>query len=150
MISFKVCVILTDTTAILQLRIYALYLHNGKILAIMLICYVGVSVTSGWVLWNELAGTKGELRFSRINPLIQSLTVIDTAFLIQEGRVCISSPGVPNAYRYHIPFLLFDVILCTLAFVRGLQEYQSHGPLLHRGRSFLKTLVRDSLLYFFL
>lgn len=53
-----------------------------------------------------------------------------------------------NFYTYWIPLLLFDSMLCTMALVRGLQEYKSERFLFRRGRTLFEILIRDSVLFY--
>ncbi|KDR66617.1 hypothetical protein GALMADRAFT_147830 [Galerina marginata CBS 339.88] len=115
---------------ILQIRIYALYSLNKKILAIMLICFVGCSATSAWVVWTSLSSFGA------------------SALPISGGTFCVPFGISPHFYVFWIPMLAFESLLCFLALVRGFQTFKSNGSLFHSGRQLVGILVRDSLIYF--
>ncbi|KDR73814.1 hypothetical protein GALMADRAFT_270003 [Galerina marginata CBS 339.88] len=108
--------------AILQMRLYALYMRDKKILGLMLFFYVALSAVSAWIMWTDLA------QFI--------VTIVSFA------------GGVPRLYIFYIPLMLFDGLLFVLAVFRGIQEAKSTGSLFHRGQSLIEILIRDSIFYF--
>jgi len=115
---------------ILQIRIYALYSLNKKILALMLILFVLCLTSSAYVMITVLS------------------SVTASAFPVPGGTFCIVK-GVPrHFYTFWIPMLLFETLLCTLAIIQGVQTYKAQGSLFRRGRQLVGILVRDSLMYF--
>ncbi|KAF8157218.1 hypothetical protein B0H34DRAFT_712762 [Crassisporium funariophilum] len=116
--------------AILQMRLYALYSLNKKILALMLISYVVSSAIAGWIM-----GT-----------VLSSITA--SAFKIPGGMFCVPSGVSQSFYMFWIPMLAFEFLLCTLALVRGFQTLRSDGSLFRSGRQLVSILIRDSVLYF--
>jgi len=61
-----------DTGAgILQIRLYALYSLNKRVLALMLTCYFAALATSAWIMANALAQFTGA---PQIKYLPQTLT----------------------------------------------------------------------------
>ncbi|KDR69547.1 hypothetical protein GALMADRAFT_230548 [Galerina marginata CBS 339.88] len=116
--------------AILQLRIYALYRRNKRILALMLTFYIVLSAVSAWIMWNYLA-----------------LTVVSMISFFGRGS-CIGSDETSHLYPFYIPLLLFDGLLCVLAIVKGLEATKSTGSLFHRGQSLIEIFVQDSIFYF--
>jgi len=115
---------------ILQIRIYALYSLNKKILALMLICFLACSATSAWVVWTSLSSFGA------------------SAVAIPGGTFCVPFGVSPHFYVFWIPMLAFECLLCFLALVRGFQTFKSKGSLFHSGRQLVGILVRDSLMYF--
>ncbi|KDR69179.1 hypothetical protein GALMADRAFT_256020 [Galerina marginata CBS 339.88] len=117
--------------AILQARVYALYMLNKKILALMLVCYSTCSIICAWLTWTEL----------------ESLTI--KAIPIPGGKYCTPSQSV-NFFSFWIPVLIFDFLLFSLAVFRGLAELKSDGSgMLRDGtRSLFGIMVRDSVFYF--
>ncbi|KDR69146.1 hypothetical protein GALMADRAFT_282816 [Galerina marginata CBS 339.88] len=114
---------------ILQVRIYALYSLNKKILAVMLICYFACSAVSAW-MWTDL----------------EILIII--AVPIPGGKFCIPSRAA-NFYSFWIPVLSFEFMLFFLAVFRGIGEYRLAGSSMFRGgRSLVGILIRDSVFYF--
>ncbi|KDR67029.1 hypothetical protein GALMADRAFT_232246 [Galerina marginata CBS 339.88] len=116
--------------AILQLRIYALYMGNKKILAFMLAAYAIQSALSAWIMANDLA----------------QFVISVMSFAGQDS--CVSSSENPRIYVFYTPLMVFDGVLCILALVRGVQEAKMKGSVFHRGQSLMEILVRDSILYF--
>ncbi|KDR76698.1 hypothetical protein GALMADRAFT_139592 [Galerina marginata CBS 339.88] len=117
--------------AILQFRIYALYTHNKKILALMLTCYFVQSVLSGWIIiWSNLS----QLQISVISFV--------------GGESCVSSNANPLLYVFYVPPMLFDGLLCALALTKGLREFKHPGSFFAHGQSLMKILIRDSVFYF--
>ncbi|KDR67407.1 hypothetical protein GALMADRAFT_1085779 [Galerina marginata CBS 339.88] len=91
--SWSALVSIMMAQAILQLRIYAVYLRNRKILVFMLVSYITASAAAGWILWG------------RLNHL-------QATVLVTPGwRVCVSFKGVTSAYKFWIPLFIFDAIL---------------------------------------
>jgi len=115
---------------ILQIRIFALYSLNKKILALMLVCFIASSATSAWIMGSALS------------------SITATAFTIPGGKFCVPSNVPPHFYTFWIPMLGFETLLCALALVRGFQTFRSNGSLFHSGRQLVGILVRDSLMYF--
>jgi hypothetical protein len=116
--------------AILQMRLYALYSLNKKILAIMLTCWVGCLAASSYIMYTVLA---------RVGA---------TAIYIPGGLFCVPSGVSTHFYTFWIPMLTFESLLCTLALIRGFQTYRAKGSLFHSSRQLVGILIRDSVLYF--
>ncbi|KAF8891477.1 hypothetical protein CPB84DRAFT_1784218 [Gymnopilus junonius] len=118
---------------ILQIRIYALYSLNKRILVLLLVCFVGSLGTSAWIAGSTL----------------HSKSFSATAFPIPGGAFCVPFGISSHFYTYWIPMLAFETLLCVLAVVKGFQTFKSNGSLFHRGQQLVGILVRDSLMYFF-
>ncbi|KJA21582.1 hypothetical protein HYPSUDRAFT_87987 [Hypholoma sublateritium FD-334 SS-4] len=117
--------------AILQMRLYALYSLNKKVLVLMLSCWVLCLGISAYVMYTVLA----------------KLTV--TAMTIPNGMFCVPGNVSPHFYTFWIPMLAFEALLCTLAVIRGLRTYRSNRTsIFHSGRELVAILIRDSLIYF--
>jgi hypothetical protein len=116
--------------AILQMRLYALYSLNKKILALMLTCWVGCLAGSAYIMYTVLARVKA------------------TTIYIPGGLFCVSSGISTHFYTFWIPMLAFESLLCVLALIRGFQTYRAKGSLFHSSRQLLGILIRDSVLYF--
>ncbi|KAF9041546.1 hypothetical protein BJ165DRAFT_1489694, partial [Panaeolus papilionaceus] len=115
---------------ILQMRIYALYSLNKKVLAVMMIGFAASVLTSSWVLHSVLD------------------KVVATALPIPNGKFCVPGHVSDNFYVFWIPMLAYECLLCGLAFFRGLQTFRSQGSLFQNGRQLVGILIRDSVLYF--
>jgi len=115
---------------ILQMRLYALYLGNKKILAFMIICFV---VSSGCAA--VIMGT-----------VLSHVTAISE--LIPGQRFCIPLGISPNFYIFWIPILAFESLLGGLALIRGIRNTRSDRGIFYFGRDLVNILIRDSVLYF--
>jgi len=65
------------------------------------------------------------------------------------GMFCVPLRVSSNFYLFWIPILSFETLLCALALFRGFQTFRSGGTLFLSGRLLVITLIRDSVLYFF-
>jgi len=114
---------------ILQLRLYAMYYLDKRILALMLTCF-GISMfVAGGILTNTLSN-------------IHALAVPSPL----GGMICYPSHLPERFYLFWIPLLLFECLLWGLAMMRGLQTLRYTGSF---GRKLMIILIRDSLVYFF-
>jgi len=116
--------------ALLQVRIYALYSSNKKILVFMLICYLSLSGVSAWIVQAKLASSKA------------------SAISLPMGKVCIDSNISPGFYTFWIPVLLFDSMLCALAIFGGLRGFTTASSFFRRGLSLVQTLILGSVFYY--
>jgi len=115
---------------ILQIRIYALYSLNKKILVFMLSCNLTCSLASAWILGTSLA------------------SATESVVPIPRGKFCVLGNMPAKFYTYWIPLLLFDSLLCIMALIRGIQEYKLERSLFHGGQSLFEILIRDSVLFY--
>jgi len=116
--------------AILQMRLYALYLMNKKVLAFMLICFLASSTCAAVIMGTVL---------SRITAISE---------LVPGQNFCIPLGIPPHFYVFWIPIIAFETVLGALALIRGVQTVNSDQGLLHFGRDLVNILIRDSVLYF--
>jgi hypothetical protein len=115
---------------ILQVRLYALYFLNKKVLALMVTCFIGTSVASAIVLSSVFSEMKAS---SHILPGVP---------------VCVPL-GVPShLYAFWIPMIAFESMLCGMALYRGFQGVFGGGALFRCGRHLVDILVQDSIVYF--
>ncbi|KAJ7596503.1 hypothetical protein C8J56DRAFT_917551, partial [Mycena floridula] len=115
------------TEAILQMRLYALYFQNKKVLTVMVSSFIVSSASSATIM--GLALSKITVSSKLIN-------------------FCVPL-GVPSYFfAFWIPILVFETLLCVLALARGFQTFRSHGGLFVSGRYLVSILIRDSVLYF--
>jgi hypothetical protein len=115
---------------ILQVRLYALYFLNKKVLAVMATCFIATSVASAVVLGTVFAEMKAS---SHILPGVP---------------VCVPL-GVPShLYAFWIPMIAFESLLCGMALYRGFQGVFGGGALFRSGRHLVDILVKDSIVYF--
>jgi hypothetical protein len=115
---------------ILQMRLYALYLLNKKVLAFMIVGFLASSGCAAVILGTVL---------SRVTA---------TSELIPGKRFCIPLGISPYFYTFWIPILVFECFLGTLALIRGIQTTRFDHGVFHFGRDLVNILIRDSVLYF--
>ncbi|KAL5485799.1 hypothetical protein ACEPAI_6841 [Sanghuangporus weigelae] len=129
---------------ILQLRLYALYYGNKKVLALMVSFFISAMATSAVIMGTTLRGVEAR------------------AHLIPGTDFCIPVNVSSHFYAFWIPILCFEALLCALACIRGYRSYrdreirrlsdlrrrarQSHQP--ERHLNILEILLRDSVGYF--
>jgi len=116
---------------ILQVRLYALYYLNKKILALMVICFLSASATSAYVI----AATLTDLR-------VRTEIVPGVPF-------CVPVNVPHRLFAFWIPIIAFESLLCAMALYRGLQGISGSGSIFRSGRRLVAILVRDSILFFF-
>ncbi|CAA7268893.1 unnamed protein product [Cyclocybe aegerita] len=116
---------------ILQIRLYALYSLNKKVLVLMLSLFIISSATSGWIMGSAL---------SKISARAIELP--------RGGKFCVPSGVSDTFYTFWIPMLAYEFLLCMLALIRGFQTFKTNGSLFQSGRQLVGILVRDSVLYF--
>ncbi|PCH37028.1 hypothetical protein WOLCODRAFT_167265 [Wolfiporia cocos MD-104 SS10] len=116
---------------LLQLRLYALYFSDIKIVYFMVTCSLVASATSAGVMGTVL---------SKISA---------TAHLIPGAPSFCSVSGIPKGfYAFWIPMLFSESVLCGLAVLRFLQQYRSRATFYQSGKHLVQELIRDSVFYF--
>ncbi|KAF9447562.1 hypothetical protein P691DRAFT_706549 [Macrolepiota fuliginosa MF-IS2] len=123
---------------ILQMRLYALYSLNKKILALTATMFIIASSISAIIMGKVLA----------------SMTVTAKPFAIlgiepfRDLVFCAPSNISSKFFAFWIPMLVYECLLCVLALIRGFQTFRSDGTLFRSGRRLVAILIRDSVLYF--
>ncbi|KAJ7050358.1 hypothetical protein C8F01DRAFT_1264234 [Mycena amicta] len=115
---------------ILQMRLYALYYLNKKVLALMLSLFVLCSATSAAIMGTVLNG------------------ISSTAHPIPDVTFCRPNNVPHYFFAFWLPVLLFESLLCVLALYRGFQTFRASVSLYQSGRHLVAILIRDSVLYF--
>ncbi|KAJ7624812.1 hypothetical protein FB45DRAFT_924267 [Roridomyces roridus] len=116
---------------ILQMRLYALYFLDRRVLALMVTMFIASSATSAAIMGTAL---------SRISAVSSPLPGIIT--------FCAPSGIPPWFYAFWIPILAFESLMCALALYRGFQTFRASEPAFQSGRHLVAILIRDSVLYF--
>lgn len=136
---------------ILQLRLYALYYGNKKVLALMVGCFISAMASSATIM----------------GLVLHDIKATSSSTFIQGSTFCIPSNAKGYFYAFWIPILCFETLLCALACIRGYKSYKDHEirmMLRHRNRiqsteaqisqdpdtglTILEILLRDSVGYF--
>ncbi|KAF9524358.1 hypothetical protein CPB83DRAFT_861427 [Crepidotus variabilis] len=116
---------------ILQMRLYALFSLDKRILFLMLSMFVASTGTAAWIMWNVV---------TKISAL---------ALPLPNNDIFCAPNGIPkDFYMFWVPLLVYECLLCTLALVRGFQTLRRSGSLFLNGRQLVVILVRDSIMYF--
>ncbi|KDR74069.1 hypothetical protein GALMADRAFT_250803 [Galerina marginata CBS 339.88] len=115
---------------ILQMRIYALYDLDKRILTVMTVCFVVSWSISAWIMGRALS----------------SFTAY--AYPLPGGSICDPIGLGPYLNMFWVPMLLFESLLCGLALYQGFRSHRLDGSFFERGRQLIGVLVRDSLIYF--
>ncbi|KAF7300476.1 hypothetical protein HMN09_00931800 [Mycena chlorophos] len=120
---------------ILQMRLYALYYLNKRVLALMLTLFVISTASAGAIM-----GTVLSWIVATSHPI--PIPALDVNF-------CVPVSGIPRwFFVYWVPMLSFEALLCVLALYRGFQTFRASGTLYQSGRHLVGILIRDSVLYF--
>jgi len=116
---------------ILQMRIYALYSLNKKILALMAVCFIASVTVSATIM--GMVVTDITAAAFRVTPTI---------------LFCVPSGVSKHFFAFWIPILFFESLLCGLALYKGFETFRSASSAFRSGRHLVDILVRDSVLYF--
>lgn len=115
---------------ILQMRLYALYYLDKKILTLMASTFLVASAVAAAILGHVLSN------------------LIVTANPLPEVNFCFSLNIPAWFFTFWIPIIAFESLLCGLALYRGYQTFRSEGSPFQSGRHLVSILIRDSVLYF--
>jgi len=114
---------------ILQLRLYALYFLNKKLLAFMVsFCILAAAASAGimgYVIYHISASSN---------------TIPGTKF-------CVAQNIPIGFYTFWIPMLVSESLLCALALYRGIDNIWG-GGLFRTGKRLVEILIRESVFYF--
>ncbi|KAG7086969.1 hypothetical protein E1B28_002885 [Marasmius oreades] len=115
---------------ILQMRLYALYSLNQKVLIAMVATFILTSATAAAIM----------------GVVLSNLTAI--SLQLQGVVVCLPLTVSSSFYAFWIPILAFETVLCCLALFRGYQTFRTSGSPFQSGRKLVGMLIRDSIAYF--
>lgn len=120
---------------ILQVRLYALYYLNKKILALMVIWFIAATVSSAVVMGTTLAELGAR------------------SHIIPGHPFCVPVDVPHHLYAFWIPIIAFESLLCGMALYRGFQGFNSRdrsggSGLFRSGARLVNILVRDSIIFF--
>ncbi|TFK93430.1 hypothetical protein K466DRAFT_581027 [Polyporus arcularius HHB13444] len=115
----------------LQLRLYALYFRDKRILACISLVCLGAALGSAYVMGHALS------------------LIVAYAVKLPEGTTVCVPLGLPdNFYAFWIPMLISESVLCGFALFRGFKSHRPADNVLKTGRRIIEVLVRDSASYF--
>ncbi|PPQ78295.1 hypothetical protein CVT25_011754 [Psilocybe cyanescens] len=143
--------------AILQVRIYALYLGSKIILTVTLIGFLTTTTLSSWIMGRAISSSSGERSKNQIVIYVfdQEHSLVTLIPLEHADIFCVPFELHVKVYFFWVPVIIYEILLLVLALVRGLRMVNVRS-LCHRtsfvknGQQLVSILLRDSLLYFFL
>ncbi|OBZ78322.1 hypothetical protein A0H81_02260 [Grifola frondosa] len=119
-----------EVFVILQLRLYAWYLFDKRVLAIMVTLCLATAASSMFVVG-------------------LFLSQVTTASHIIPGKPFCVLTGAPDFfYAYWIPMLASESVLCAFAIFRGFQTFRPGTTVFQSGRRIGEVLIRDAVFYF--
>jgi len=127
---------------ILQMRLYALYNLNRKVLVIMISTFLVAFVASASIMSVVLARVQVAsipIHLPNISTSICTLTNLGS---------------IPFFYTYWIPMMISETLLCTLVIVRAIERMRedkrmkSTSRWIDSSRELAVVMIRDSILYF--
>jgi hypothetical protein len=66
-----------------------------------------------------------------------------------DGSACRLTLLLPRGiYRYWIPMLSYESLLCVLVLLQGFQRFRSDRSIFRSGKRLVSNLIRDSVIYF--
>ncbi|KAL0571563.1 hypothetical protein V5O48_010395 [Marasmius crinis-equi] len=117
----------------LQMRLYALYSLNRKVLAMMVATFIVTSTASAIIMGVVLS----HITAASVNmPFVQGMST------------CVPLNISPKFYTFWIPILAFETFLFCLALIRRYQTLQTSGSAFQPGKELVGVLIRDSVVYF--
>ncbi|KAF5345387.1 hypothetical protein D9757_013389 [Collybiopsis confluens] len=117
---------------ILQMRLYAMYFLDKKILCLMVGTFLLTSASAAAV----------------INIAVNRMTALSRVPLVPDMTLCIPMSIPPYIYAFWIPILAFETLLFVLAVLRGIQTYRQTGTTFQSNKRLVGLLVRDSIAYY--
>lgn len=139
---------------ILQLRLYALYLLDKRVLIFMAMSSLLATASSAAVMGSVLSKITGnDHLFSHlfIFSLAQYIPFdycAATAHPFPGYRFCVAYGISDYSYAFWIPMLASESVFCGLAVFRFMQNWRSSSTLFQTGKHLLESLIRDSVFYF--
>ncbi|KAI0929466.1 hypothetical protein AcV7_005311 [Taiwanofungus camphoratus] len=115
---------------ILQLRLYALYLLDRRVLVFTAMNCLVAAAASTVVMGSVLA---------KISATVQ---------ILPNRTFCMLTGVSSYFYAFWIPMLVSESVLCGLAMYCGFQNYRSEPTLFQAGKRLVVVLIRDSVFYF--
>ncbi|KAH8103348.1 hypothetical protein BXZ70DRAFT_1005772 [Cristinia sonorae] len=113
-----------------ELRIYALYFLDKRVLVLMGATFIAAVAASSTLMALSL------IKITAVSNVIPGVPF------------CVPLELPKTFYAFWIPLLISETLLCGLALWRGLQNYLSRKSLYQSGRRLVEILIRDSFLYF--
>lgn len=116
---------------ILQMRLYALYFLNKKVLCLMVGMFILATGCAAAIMAIALNNLQAQ---AHLLPL--------------PGLPCVPTHIPSYFYTFWIPILAFETLLCILALNRGFQSHRHTGAPFQSGKRIIGVLIRDSIGYY--
>lgn len=128
----------------------------------MLFFYFACSTCSAWIVFGELSSISSMDSPPSFFFFYFCLIIFFFSFCLQvmtappailsasvDGSFC--STLLPRGiFRYWIPMLSFECLLCVLALFQGFRRFRSDSSIFRSGKRLVSSLIRDSIIYFLL
>lgn len=128
---------------------YALWRLNKKILFLLIVSFLATSASAAFEMGKVLSIIVGAWILSCYQSNFTNIyQPIANAITIPNGLFCVPF-GVPHTfYRFWIPPLAFETLLCSLVMIRAVRTYMVEGAAFRSARNLIFVLIRDSVLYY--
>ncbi|GAW02927.1 hypothetical protein LENED_004607 [Lentinula edodes] len=129
MIHFALAAVFAET--ILQMRLYALYFLNKRILYLMVGSFILTSASAATIMSIAINQFQAETH-------------------LLPGLPCVALHVPSYFYSFWIPILAFETLLCILALIRGFRAHTESGYPVRSdsGKRLVSLLIRDSVCYY--
>lgn len=119
---------------ILQLRLYALYSLNRKVLVLMGTVFAATFITSATIMGFALA---------RIKTLVVPKEILGVS-------ICTPSNlhEITFFFAFWIPIMTCEALLCALVIFKAVRGWRRRENLRDSGKALVTVLIRDSIFYF--
>ncbi|KAJ4496427.1 hypothetical protein C8R41DRAFT_826406 [Lentinula lateritia] len=116
---------------ILQMRLYALYFLNKRILYLMVGSFILTSASAATIMSIAINQFQAETH-------------------LLPGLPCVALHVPSYFYSFWIPILAFETLLCILALIRGFRAHTESGYPVRSdsGKRLVSLLIRDSVCYY--
>jgi hypothetical protein len=134
------------------MRLYALYLLDKKILAVMLVSFAITNAAAGYVMGIALAVMQRVFFFLYLSQHRPAHTpsLFSAAPRLWPTRPLVCVPlNIPDYFwTYWVPTIIMESLLCGLALYQGVMTFTKGEGLFQSGRRIVGILIRDSAFYY--
>lgn len=135
-------------SVILQLRIYALYFLNKKVLFFVALFFIISTASAATIMGLVLSNISSMFHIYKIDDTISPVTIAANAEVIAGLDFCMPLTVPKYLYAYWIPLLAFESLLCCMSIFRGFQAFRQRHSVFQSGKHIMTILLRDSIVYF--
>lgn len=141
---------------ILQLRLYALYGLNRKVMVMVGLVFVATVISSTTIMVIVLANVEGaflppahafdsdaDSDANSLYPTVSALTLFSFSFCDP-----LNLNQFTYFYAFWIPIMVCESLLCLLVILKAVHGWKRQSNLLDSGKEIIAVLIRDSVIYF--